>query len=752
MTALTGGVPADDPTPDRAARAVGAASPASPAGPASSATPAARAQSLRRRWRPFHTGLVLLAAASAFTTLWALNLGQRSEYYAAIALSMSQNLSNFFFGAVDPAGTVSLDKIPGSYWVPALFVKAFGFSTWSVDAPNAIATVVAVVLVALTARRLLNPTAGLLAGAVVAATPIVAAVARTNQPESFFVLALALVAWAATIAVQKKSLGWLVVAGAFVALAFQMYMLEAWAVWPALAAGYLCVAKPWFAKLRDVLIAGAASLALSLTWIFAVWLVPASARPYVGGTYGNNPFEMVFGYNGLGRFAATADSADYRSLTPPFSGSAGVLRLFGYEVAGQVAWMIPAALLAIVVLWLLRFSRPVLVFVGGWLVTFLVMFSAVAGMHQFYTASLALPMGLLVGLAFAKARAADMLWAQLALIGTAAASALLIALYYPAYLPWVAVVQAALAVGVAALLVAGRRGWRAPWAPRRETTASGWRHARSWWVSVLAAGALLLTPAAWSLDAMNHASAINPIAGEVSGIGAGGFGAGGFGAGGGGGAGRGGAGGPGALDNGGQRPGTDGRAGGGPAATGGSGSSGLNGTDGGGANADGTGGGSVAQPGTPDGGATAPGLGSGFAGGGALAGGGGFAGAGATVDQGVLGYVQANRGSASYLLATFGAQSASYYITATDGDSVLPIGGFSGQDPAPTLAAFHQLVASGQLRFVLMSSAPGAGGGAQNAGSSGSTDVADIRSWITASCSVVTDPAVGSASLYECAP
>lgn len=84
---------------------------------------------IRRRWTPWHTGLSLLALASATVYLWALGSGQRSEYYSAIALSMSKSLSNFFFGAVDPAGTVSLDKIPGSYWVPAIFIKIFGFST-----------------------------------------------------------------------------------------------------------------------------------------------------------------------------------------------------------------------------------------------------------------------------------------------------------------------------------------------------------------------------------------------------------------------------------------------------------------------------------------------------------------------------------------------------------------------------------------------------------------------------------------------
>jgi len=650
----------------------------------------------RRLLTPWRAGLTLLGLASAFITLWGLQAGQRSEYYAAIALSMSQNLSNFFFGSFDPAGTVTLDKIPGSYWVPAIFVRLFGFSTWSVNAPNAIATVAAVLIVAVTAKRLFNPAAGLLAGAAVAATPIVAAVARSNQPESFFVLAVALVAWAATKAVQRASLGWLIGAGAFVALAFQMYMLEAWAVWPALAAAYLCTRQPWLKKLWHVAVAGVASLALSLTWIIVVWLVPASSRPYVGGTIGNNPFEMVFGYNGLGRFSATSDSTAYRSFTPPFSGSAGVFRLFNEQVAAQIAWLIPTALVSIVVLWMLKRDRAVTVFLGGWLVTFLAMFSVVAGMHQFYTASLAIPMALLLGLAFARARAARMLWAQLVLLGSAAAGAVLIGLYQPGYLYGFAIAQAVVAVLTGVLLVVLHRRRARQAEPRQ----AGWRMAG---LGVLVGASLLLTPAAWAVDVMNHPSSINPIAGESSGIGA--FG--------GGGGPRGGAGGAGGAPTG-TAPGTSQGAapGGMPGRTGGQ--------DGGG------------RPTTGAGGLGSVGSSSG--------------------DSALIAYLEQNRGSATYLVATFGAQTAASLITATDGGSVLPIGGFSSEDPVPTLEAFQQLVASGELRYVLAASGAGGGGGFGSGGASGTSSSSQIQTWVTSECTLVSDSSLSTTGLYDCAP
>lgn len=399
----------------------------------------------------FRIGLALLALATGALTVWAIDSASESQYYAAIAVSMSQSPANFFFGAFDPAGTVTLDKIPGSFWVPALFVAAFGDSTWTVVLPNALAALATVVVVASTGRRLVSPTAGLIAGAVAATTPILIAVSRSNQPETFFVLSLSLVAWAAARALIQRSLGWLITAGLFIGLAFQMYMLVAWAVWPALALAYLITAQPVIRRLWHLAASATISIAASLTWIVIVSLIPADSRPYIGSTLSNNPWEMVFGYNGLGRFSATADSSEYLSFSPPFSGDPSAVRLFTEQLAGQIAWLLPAALLAASVLWMLRFSRAVTVFLGAWLVIFAAMFSAVDGMHQFYTAALAVPVALLVGLAFGVARRRGILWPQVSLIVVAGVTAVLISLWYPGYSTVVSVIQAA--VGALAIVL-----------------------------------------------------------------------------------------------------------------------------------------------------------------------------------------------------------------------------------------------------------------------------------------------------------
>ncbi|MEI6591410.1 MAG: glycosyltransferase family 39 protein, partial [Actinomycetes bacterium] len=381
---------------------------------------------------PLGVGLILLIVFAGFSSLWNIADTARSEYYAAIAKSMSLNLGNWFFGAFDPAGTVTLDKIPGSYWVPAIFVKLFGFSTWSITVPNALAVIAAAVITVFAVRRVGGTSAGLIAGFLIATTPILTAVSRANQPQSYFVLAMALTLLAATKAFETGKRRHLVFTGLFIALAFNFYMLEAWAVWPAIILGWLLLSRKTFAdktlgkKLTDLLIAGSISLFASLLWPIVVAMVPSASRPFIGGTFTNNPFEMIFGYNGLGRFSATAADAgsSYQTFTPHFSGEPSLTRLFNEQLAGQIAWMLPTALVAIVILWVCKTNRALLVALITWFATFAFMFSAVEGMHQFYTSSLAVPAAALVGLAVAEARRANLIWAQVALVVSSAVTAI----------------------------------------------------------------------------------------------------------------------------------------------------------------------------------------------------------------------------------------------------------------------------------------------------------------------------------------
>ena len=269
-------------------------------------------------WR-ISLGILLLF--SGFTNFWGLANVERSEYYATIPNSMSRNLSNFVFGAMDPGGVVTLDKIPGSFWIPAIFVKIFGFSTWSITFPNALAAITATLVITFVVKKYYGMTAGLIAGWILASTPIVVAVARSNQPQTIYYLAIALAIRSSIIALNESSRKHLIWAGLWIALAFHSYMLLAWALWPPLILGYLVTSQSWKNKLNHLLIAGSVSFFASGFWIILVTLIPASMRPFIGGTNTNSGLELVLGYNGLGRFTQrhiAGEDVGTRTFTPPF--------------------------------------------------------------------------------------------------------------------------------------------------------------------------------------------------------------------------------------------------------------------------------------------------------------------------------------------------------------------------------------------------------------------------------------------------
>jgi 4-amino-4-deoxy-L-arabinose transferase-like glycosyltransferase len=137
------------------------------------------------------------------------------------------------------------------------------------------------------------------------------------------------------------------------------------------------------------------------------------------------------------------------------------------------------------------------------------------------------------------------------------------------------------------------------------------------------------------------------------------------------------------------------------------------------------------------------GLGGGF--------GGGLGGDSTSSVSGLVSYLEAHQGTAKYLVATTGSQSSASIIIAS-GRPVITIGGFNGGDPAPTLAQFEQLVATGQVRYVLVTGTGGGGiGGGGPGGGQGTSQAIDA--WVTAHGQAVPSTSLGGSTtagtLYE---
>ncbi|MBX6353561.1 MAG: glycosyltransferase family 39 protein [Thermoflavifilum sp.] len=256
-----------------------------------------------RRWKWHHAVLAVILVVSAVLNVWGLEReGYSNEYYAAAVKSMLMSWHNFFFNSFDPNGFITIDKPPVGFWIQAFFAWLFGFHGWALILPQAFAGVASVAVLYHLVRRIFGVPAGLIAAAVMALTPIAVAVARTNQVDSTLVLCMLLTAWATWKAVETRRWRWLVTAAVLEGIGFNIKMMEAYLILPALYVLLLTVQRvSWRRRIGMAAVFTAIMAAVSFSWPMAVDLTPASERPWAGSTETNSEMELIFGYNGIQR-------------------------------------------------------------------------------------------------------------------------------------------------------------------------------------------------------------------------------------------------------------------------------------------------------------------------------------------------------------------------------------------------------------------------------------------------------------------
>ena len=368
---------------------------------------------------PRRGAVLILAGLAGLSYAWALGRDPLEPYYAAAVRSMSMNWHNFIYGAFDPAGTITLDKLPGAFWVQALAVRAFGVHTWVIVLPQAIEGVLTVVFLYRAVQRLAGPAAGLVAAAVVVVSPATVALNRGNISDSLMILLLVLAADAVSAALAHGSQGRLVLAAIWTGLAFQAKMIEAWLVLPAFGLVYLVSAPgPLGRRVRQLAVAGVVAALVSLSWMTVVSLVPAGHRPYIDGSHDNSAYEQVFVYNGFGRFG---EQTPLQLLAGQSLGVGATVRnpapgprLLRGGLGRDTGWLLPAAL--IVAGWgiVTRRRQPrgdplraCFVLWGGWLVPLAVTFSVATTINPYYTAALTPAVAAILGAGVAAAWSRD---------------------------------------------------------------------------------------------------------------------------------------------------------------------------------------------------------------------------------------------------------------------------------------------------------------------------------------------------------
>ncbi|MFF4899469.1 glycosyltransferase family 39 protein [Streptomyces sp. NPDC001068] len=720
------------------------AAPAPQSGPAEPGQPLARRLWRGRpedpRWaRPAFLGLLLATAVLYFYDLSAN--GWSNSFYSATVQAGTKSWKAMFFGSLDAGNAITVDKPSAFLWPMEIAARLFGLNSWTILGPEVLMGVGTVAVVYASVRRRFGPAAGLIAGAVLALTPVAALMFRFDNPDAMLALLMALACYLVVRAVEDGRTGWLVWAGVAIGLAFLAKTLQAFLILPALAFVYAAVGPhTWKRRIGQLALATGALIVSAGWWVAVVELWPASSRPYIGGSQDNSFLSLTFGYNGFGRLSGDETGSVGGGGGGTGSGQWGATgwdRMFDSETGGQISWLLPAALILLAAglvatrgLRRTSVTRASFLVWGGSLVITMVVFSYMAGIfHQYYTVALAPYLAAVTGMG------AGLLWERRAepwASVTLAAAVVSAAVWgyvlldrTSAYLPWLKwLVLVGGLTAALGLVLAGRIGRR---------LALG--------AAAVGLVAALAGPTAYTLSTVStaHTGSI-PTAGPA------GASMMGFGAGGGPGGGRGGLGG--GLGGGGfgrnqqGQQNQQGRQG--PQ---GQNQQGQNGFPGGGTGTGGFPGGGMpggqSQNGNGNGGTQ---NGNGFPGGrtgegGGMAGGGGVGGLlnGATVSSEAKELLEQDASRYTWVAAAVGAQNAASYQLAT-GDAVMAIGGFNGTDPSPTAAQFKEYVAAGKIHYFVSS---GTGGGM--GGGSGGTS-SQITAWVEKNYKKVT---VGTSTFYD---
>jgi 4-amino-4-deoxy-L-arabinose transferase-like glycosyltransferase len=618
-----------------------------------------------RDWR--RPALIVLLAGTAVLYIVGLGAsGWANSFYSAAVEAGTKSWKAFLFGSFDSSNFITVDKPPASLWVMDLSARVFGVNAWSILVPQAVEGVAAVWLLFATVRRRFGTSAGLLAGAVLALTPVATLMFRFNNPDALLTLLLVASAYAFTRALEHASTRWLALAAALIGFGFLTKMLQALTIVPGFALVYLLAAPtPLRRRLVQLLVAGGALVVSAGWWVALVELWPASSRPYVGGSQDNSLLNLIFGYNGFGRITGNESGSVIGGGGQGAAGDwgpTGLTRLFGTEMGTQISWLLPAALIfGVVLLWAWRRSprtdgrRAAVIAWASWLVVTGLVFSYARGIiHPYYTVALAPAIGALVGIGAIWSWRERHTW--LARIAAAGALAATVFWSYrllertPSWHPWLRTAVLVVGLAAAALLLVRRGG-----------------------IAVAAAAlvAALAAPAAYSFQTAStaHTGAI-PSAGPA-GASIGGFRGGAFGA---------------------RRFGNQ-------------------------PQGFGVRGGALQDFGAPP-------QGTGFRG---SPPGGGFQRGGlgglldaSTPNAALVRLLQAGASHYTWAAAAVGANSAAG-VQLASGEPVMAIGGFNGTDPAPTLAQFQAYVAAGKIHYFLA-------GGRGGFGSSSSSSA--ITSWV----------------------
>jgi 4-amino-4-deoxy-L-arabinose transferase-like glycosyltransferase len=340
-------------------------------------------------------------------------------FYDAAVRSMGLSWHNFFFGAFEPGGSVSIDKPPVDLWLQVASVKLIGFSNTSLKLPEALAGTLAVPLLFLAVRRMWSTRAGLAAAVAQAVLPIEVITSRSDTMDGVMMALIVLALYLIVRASERGSSVWLLAGAAALGIAFDVKLLESLVALPGLAVlAYLGMPGSRKRRLLQLTAAAAVYVVVALAWLGATLLATAHDRPYAIGSTNGSAWNAAFVFNGTDRLSgksiepqtvyqpghryptATQSERDHIPIVPtspmrlfarigPLSGE----RL-GLELLLALLLGIPALISGVLKKPErggdadYRMRRAAAVGLGVWLLTGIVLFSDMARLHPRYVEGL----------------------------------------------------------------------------------------------------------------------------------------------------------------------------------------------------------------------------------------------------------------------------------------------------------------------------------------------------------------------------
>jgi 4-amino-4-deoxy-L-arabinose transferase-like glycosyltransferase len=261
--------------------------------------------------------LAAITAVAAVLRLAMIGKVEPDPFYDAAVRSMGMSWHNFFFGAFEPGGSVSIDKPPVDLWLQVASVKLFGFSSSSLKFPEALSGVAAVPLLFLAVRRMWSAMAGLAAAVSLAVLPVEVITSRSDTMDAVMMVLIVLALLLILRACDSGRARWLLAGAAVMGLAFDVKILETVVALPALALiALLGFPAPPARRLLTLAAAGAVYVVVALAWLTATLIAPASERPWAIGSTNGSAWNAVFVFNGTDRLGGKSPEPQFTVYEP----------------------------------------------------------------------------------------------------------------------------------------------------------------------------------------------------------------------------------------------------------------------------------------------------------------------------------------------------------------------------------------------------------------------------------------------------